>query len=439
MKIDIPDTDKPRVVIVGGGFGGLQLAKSLKGADVQVVMLDKQNYHTFQPLLYQVATSALEATAIAQPLRKIFAHQNNFYFRMAEVKEVVPSENIVKTSISDLPYDHLVIATGSQSNYFGNEGLIIHSMPMKTINEALDLRSLILQSMEKALVLSNPRKRESHMNFVITGGGPTGVELAGALGEMKQHIFPKDYPELDLSQMHIYLVHSRDRLLPALSENSSQKAEEYLEELGVDVRLNTRVLDYHGDYVQTNAGDDLIARTLIWTAGVVGAPIAGLDCITKGNRIRVDECNRVAGHENIYAIGDVAAMESEEYPGGHPMMAPVAMQQGKWLGKNLLRKISGERLLPFAYQDKGAMATVGKHKAVADLPNFSTQGWMAWFIWMGVHLFSLIGFANRVVTFFHWTVNYFSSERGVRLITRPFSLRKLRRERKKSFTEREEV
>jgi NADH dehydrogenase len=436
MQIDLPETDKPRVVIVGGGFGGLELIKSLRKADVQVVLLDKNNYHTFQPLLYQVATSALEETSVAAPYRKVFQGQKNFYYRMAEVQRVIPEEKRLETTISDVHYDYLVIATGSRSNYFGNEGLIISSMPMKTIDQALDLRSMILQNFEKALVLSNPRKKQSHMNFVIAGGGPTGVELAGALGELKHHIFPKDYPELDLSQMNIYLVQSSDRLLPALRPKASRKAKAYLEQLGVTVLLNTRVQDYSGDYVQTNTDVDLTARTLIWTAGVIGAPIEGLDrAIGKGDRILVDDRNRVQGYEDIYAIGDVAAMISEDYPKGHPMMAPIAMQQGRHLGKNIKRALKGQDTLPFKYFDKGAMATVGKKKAVVNMPNFSIYGFLAWFVWLVVHLLYLVGFENKVVTVFHWTRNYFNSDRAVRLILNTGHSKKEKRRRKRKFYE----
>ncbi len=436
MKIDLPETDKPRVLIIGGGFGGLELIRSLRKANVQVVLLDKNNYHTFQPLLYQVATSALEETSIAAPFRKVFQKQDNFFFRMAEVQRVIPEEKRVETSISDVHYDHLVIATGAQSNYFGNEGLIISSMPMKSIDQALALRSLILQNFEKALVISNPRKKQSHMNFVIAGGGPTGVELAGALGELKEHIFPKDYPELDLSMMNIYLVQSGDRLLPALNEKASRKAKEYLEKLGVQVQLNTRVQDYSGDYVQTNTEQDLTARTLIWTAGVIGAPIKGLDhAIGKGDRILVDETHRVQGYDDIYAIGDVAAMFSEAYPKGHPMMAPVAMQQGRHLGKNLKRRLRGQPERPFKYFDKGAMATVGKKKAVVNLPAFNIYGFSAWFVWLFVHLLYLVGFENKVVTVFRWMRNYFNSERAVRLILNAGMAKKEKRRRKRKLFE----
>ncbi|MCB0409404.1 MAG: NAD(P)/FAD-dependent oxidoreductase [Flavobacteriales bacterium] len=433
--MDIPDINKPRVIIVGGGFGGIELAKSLGNTDVQVVMLDKHNYHTFQPLLYQVATSALEADSIAYPIRKIFDTYPNFYFRMGEVKEVLPDENKIITSINQISYDYLVIATGAQTNYYGNEGLIISAMPMKSIPEALDLRSLILQNFEKALVISNKRKQQSLMNFVIAGGGPTGVELAGALGELKQNILPKDYPELDLSQMNIYLIHSRERLLPMLSESSSEKTKKYLEELGVTVVLNTRVLDFHGDYVQTNQEEDYIAKTLIWTAGVEGAPIDGLNAINKGNRIVVNEFNQVKGYENIFAIGDVASMETNDTHRGHPMVAPVAMQQGKHLAKNISLLLENKNPIPFQYKNKGSMATIGKNKAVVEIGKTKMSGFSAWMVWMVVHLISLVGFRNKIIATINWVKNYFSSDRGIRLIITPFVLSKAKRKRRKEFEE----
>lgn len=435
MKISIPTSDKPRVVIIGGGFAGVEIAKSLKNAGYQIVMLDKHNYHAFQPLLYQVATSALEADSIAFPLRKIFEGYKDFYFRMAEVNDVIPEENIVISSINEIAYDYLIIATGSQTNFMNNEGLTISSMPMKSITEALNLRSLIFQNFEKALVITNERKRQGLMNFVIAGAGPTGVELAGALGELKSHILPKDYPELDFSMMQIYLVQSSDRVLPALSPSSSEKAQRYLEKLGVNVVLNTWVLDYFGDYVQTNTEDDLVAKTLIWTAGVVGAPIKGIDAksIVRGNRIVVDKFNKVKGYENIFAIGDVAAMITKENPKGHPMVAPVAIQQGRWIGKNLKRIMQKKEMLPFVYHDKGAMATIGKNKAVVEMGKMKFGGAFAWYVWMFVHLMSLVGFRNRVVVFFNWARNYFNSDRGMRLIIFPFKLSKVKRQRKKAF------
>lgn len=437
MQIDIPVSEEPRVVVVGAGFAGLEAAKALGKMKVQVVLMDKNNYHTFQPLLYQVATSALEADSIAFPIRKIFKDYKNFFFRLAEVQSVDAEKKTIYTDIGDLDYDYLVVATGSQTNYFGMEGLILRSMPMKTILEALDLRSLILQNFEQALGIKNKRKKESYTNFVIAGAGPTGVELAGALGELKQHILPNDYPELDFDQMHIYLVQSGDRVLPALSTKSSERAKKYLEDLGVEVVLGTRVVDYFGDYVQTNTGKDFTARTLIWTTGVVGVPINGIsaESINRGKRILVNEINEVANHPGIYAIGDIASMESEDFPRGHPMVAPVAMQQGQLLAKNIAALISGNKPKPFVYQDKGAMATVGKHKAVVEMGKMKIGGAMAWYIWMLVHLFSLAGFRNKVIVFFNWIRSYINSDKGVRLILKKYDRGKVKKKRMKELEE----
>ena len=438
MVIDIPNDKKSRVVIVGGGFGGIQLAKTLKNKDVQVVIVDKNNFHTFQPLLYQVATSVLEAESIAYPIRKIFSGAKNIFFRVGEVTKIDSENNKIFLGNDELSYDHLVIATGAKTNFFGNEGLIINSMPMKSIIEALDLRSMILQNFEKALRNSNERKRKGMMNFVIAGAGPTGVELAGAMGELKLKVLPKDYPELDFNQMNVYLVQSGDRVLPMLSEKSSEKAKKYLEKLGVNVVLNTRVLDVFGDYVQTSTGEDIIARTLIWTAGVTGNPVEGLgaEAIQKGNRIDVDEFNKVKRYDNIYAIGDVACMRSEEYPRGHPMIAPPAMQQGKNLGKNILRQQKGKEPKPFKYFDKGAMATVGKNKAVVEMGKTKLGGTFAWMVWMVVHLMALVGFRNRVITLFNWTKNYFNSDRGMRLMITKFDPSEDRRRKKRMMKKR---
>jgi NADH dehydrogenase len=435
MVIDIPNKKKGRVVVIGGGFGGIQVAKKLAKKDFQVVIVDKNNYHIFQPLLYQVATSVLEAESIAYPIRKIFKKAKNVYFRQGEVTAIRPEENTIELENDEMQYDHLVIASGAKTNFFGNEGLIISAMPMKSVLEALDLRSMILQNFEKTLRNSNERKRQGMMNIVIAGAGPTGVELAGALGELKQHVLPKDYPELDFDQMNVYIVQSGDRVLPMLSEKSSERAKKYLEKLGVTVVLNTRVLDFFGDYVQTSAERDIIARTLIWTAGVIGNPVEGLgsESVNKGGRIEVDEFNRVKGYDNIYAIGDVASMVSEDYPRGHPMVAPVAMQQGVNFAKNLVRSVKGQPMKPFQYKDKGAMATVGKNKAVVEMNKIKLGGTPAWFIWMAVHLMSLVGFRNKVITFFNWTKNYFNSDRGMRLIITKFDLYEQKRKRKKQW------
>lgn len=436
MLIDIPNKRKARIVIIGGGFGGIQLAKMFRRKDVQVVIVDKNNYHTFQPLMYQVATSVLEAEAIAYPIRKIFNKYSNIYFRLGEVTKIDSENKLIEFGNDSLSYDYLIIASGAKTNYFGNEGLTISSMPMKNILESLDLRTMLLQNMEHALLINNDRKKQGLLNVVIAGAGPTGVELAGALGELKKKVFVKDYPELDLSKMNIYLVHSRDRVLPMLSEKSSERAKKYLEKLGVTVVLNTRVLDIFGDYVQTNTGEDIIAKTLIWTAGVQGAPVGGIDAslINKSNRIMVNEFNQVIGHEDVFAIGDVCCMETEDFPRGHPQVAPVAMQQGKLLGKNLLGKIMrNQTFKPFVYKDKGAMATVGKNKALVEMKGMKMGGAFAWFVWMAVHLLSLVGFRNKMITMFNWIKNYFNSDRGMRLIITQFDLMEEKRKRRKAF------
>ena len=432
MVIDIPHNKTSRVVVIGGGFGGIQLAKTLRNKDVQVVIVDKNNYHTFQPLLYQVATSVLESESIAYPIRKVFKNAKNVFFRLGEVTKIDPEVNKIYLGNDELSYDHLVLATGAKTNFFGNDGLIVNAMPMKSIIEALDLRSMILHNFEKALRNSNERKRKGMMNFVIAGAGPTGVELAGAMGELKLHVLPHDYPELNFNQMNIYLVQSGGRVLPMLSEKSSDRAQKYLERLGVEVVLNTRVLDVSGDYVQTSTEEDIIAKTLIWTAGVTGNPVEGLgkEAIIKGNRIDVDDFHRVKGYDNIYAVGDVACMRSQGYPHGHPMVAPPAMQQGLNLGKNLLRKQNGKAMKTFKYKDKGAMATVGKNKALVEIGKFHSRGTFAWFIWMGVHLMALVGFRNRLITLFNWTKNYFNSDRGMRLMISKYDPSEERRKKK---------
>ncbi|MBL7897660.1 MAG: NAD(P)/FAD-dependent oxidoreductase [Crocinitomicaceae bacterium] len=436
MLIEIPNKKKARVVIIGGGFGGIQLAKMFKNKDVQVVIVDKNNYHTFQPLMYQVATSALEAESIAYPIRKIFNKSKNVFFRLGEVTRIDHEKKMIEFGNDTLEYDYLVIASGAKTNYFGNEGLTISAMPMKSILESLDLRTMLLQNFEHALLINNERKKQGMMNVVIAGAGPTGVELAGALGELKRSVFPKDYPELDLSKMNIYLVQSGDRVLPMLSPKSSEKAKKYLEKLGVTVVLNTRVLDYFGDYVQTDTGQDIIAKTLIWTAGVTGNPVKGMpkETIGRGDRIQVDEFNQVKGMPDVFAIGDVACMVQKDYPNGHPQVAPAAMQQGKLLGKNLVNKICYNKAMkPFKYKDKGAMATVGKNKALVEMGKMKIGGAVAWFIWMVVHLMSLVGFRNKVVTMFNWVKNYFNSDRGMRLIITQFDLQEEKRKRRKEF------
>lgn len=421
--MNIPRSNCPRIIIIGGGFGGVSLVEKLSKKDVQVVLLDKNNYHTFQPLLYQVSTGGLEPDSIAYPLRKVLIGYDNFFFRLAEVTEILAEKKMLKTTIGEISYDYLVIATGSETNFFGNDELEKHAMAMKTIPQSLNLRSLILENFEQALLTDDYHERDALMNFVIVGGGPTGVELAGALAEIKKGILPKDYPDLDTRRAQINLVQGGDRLLNAMSEKASKKAEEFLEELGVQVWKNVRVTSYDGKTVRTKTDLTFETATLVWAAGVKGATIKGLDAkelMAAGNRLPVNEFNQVVGYEDIFAIGDIACMQTEDTPNGHPMMAQPAIQQGRNLGENLIRLLDGKPLKPFEYKDKGSMATVGRNKAVCDLKNIRFQGVFAWFVWMFVHLFFLIGFRNRVVVFVNWVYNYIRFDREARLIIRPF-------------------
>jgi NADH dehydrogenase len=414
----IADIGKPRIVIVGGGFAGIELAKSLRNADVQVVLMDKHNHHAFQPLLYQVATAGLEADSIVYPFRKIFENQKNFYFRMAEVERVDTARQVVHTTIGDLTYDYLVIATGATTNYYGNAEIQEHAIPIKTIEDAIALRNKILSNFERALLTDDDEQMNSLIDYVIVGGGPTGVEIAGALAELKLHVFPQDYKELDFIKMDIHLIQSGPRLLNGMSDEASKKAHEFLKKLGVQVWLNSRVKSYDGYTVEFENGQKLITRTLIWAAGVCGVPVPGLreESVLKGNRLQVDIYNRVLGYKNIFAIGDVAAMITRSTPQGHPMMAPPAMQQGKLLGKNLLCLLQGKPMKAFKYTDQGSMATIGRNKAVVDLHAFKTQGILAWFVWMFVHLISIVGYRNRLVVLMNWMWSYFSYDKGMRLI-----------------------
>ncbi len=421
--MNIPQTSFPRVIIIGGGFAGLAAARGLEEQDLQVVLIDKHNYHTFQPLLYQVATGGLEPDSIAFPLRKRFNDVENFFFRLTEVLNINTDKNTIETTIGNLEYDELIIATGSKTNFFGNTNIEKYAMEMKSVPQALNIRSLVLENFEEALLETNLEKRRALMNFVIVGGGPTGVELAGALAEMKKGILPKDYPDLDIRQMKINLIQSSGELLKGMSNKASEKAEDFLIKLGVDVWKDLRVLNYDGTTVTTNSDDHFNAETVIWAAGVKGESINGLqqEClIERANRFKVDKYNKVIGYNNVYAIGDVACMQTEKYQFGHPMMAQPAIQQGTLLAKNILTKFNGKKLKPFKYNDKGAMATIGRNKAVVDLPRLKFQGVFAWFVWMFVHLFSLIGFRNKVIVFMNWMYNYIRFDRETRLIIRPY-------------------
>lgn len=420
--IDVPAHNVPRLVIIGGGFGGIELAKKLKNEPIQIVLIDQNNYHTFQPLLYQVATAGLEADSIVYPLRKIFRHQQNFFFRMARVTEIVAEQNILVTSIGKISYDYLVIATGSTTNFFGLKSIEQQAMPMKSVTEALNLRSLMLQNFEAALQINDPDEQASYLNFVVVGGGPTGVEMAGSLAELKKHVLPNDYSELDFKKMQIYLIEASDRLLNGMSDVSGQKALKFLQNFDVHVLLNTAVVNYDGVVVETKDGKKIPTRTFIWSAGVMGNVVKGIDAssVLRGNRIAVDEFCKVKNYQNVFAVGDVACMILSDYPRGHAMVAPVAIQQGHLLAKNLLNLLQNKPLKPFKYLDKGSMATVGRNRAVVESGAFKTQGLIAWFMWMAVHLMTLVGFRNKVVTFFNWMWSYLNYDRGIRLIIRPY-------------------
>lgn len=413
----------PKIVIIGGGFGGIELARHLDDKPVDIIMLDKHNYHTFQPLLYQVATGGLEADSIAFPLRKIFEGQKNFRFRIAEVMKINPEENSLDTTIGKIEYDYLVIATGSTTNFFGNKQTEHFSMPMKSIPEALNLRSMILQNLEEAILLGTKEEREPYLNFVVVGAGPTGVELSGAITELRNHILHKDYPELNKEEMKVYLVEGLPKVLQVMSEQASEKSTQFLKEMGVHVMTNTMVKEYDGKKISFGDGKSIKTHNVIWSAGVMGQVIKGLpkEVIAKGNRIQTDDRNLVTGQTNIYAIGDVAAIITNDTPKGHPGVAPVAIQQGKHLAKNFVKIINNEPTEPFKYFDKGSMATVGRNKAVVDIGKIRFQGFFAWLTWMFVHLMSLVSFRNKVVVFINWIGSYFSYNGGTRLIIRKFS------------------
>ncbi|WP_080237213.1 NAD(P)/FAD-dependent oxidoreductase [Spirosoma rigui] len=422
LSLNIPDTTKPRVVIIGGGFGGMNLAKSLRNADVQVVLFDKQNYNGFWPLLYQVATAGLEPDAIAEPFRKMFDGQDDFHFRMVRVNKIDPAAKTVTTLIGDLHYDYLIIASGSKSNFFGNEQIQKYSFPLKTVPEALNIRSQFLQCFEQASITRDPAERQSLLNFVIAGAGPTGVEMAGSLAEMRKHVLPSDYPGLDFSQMNIYVVEGLGKVLPPMSDEAGQKAQKYLEELGVIVKLNTMVENYDGETVTFKGGEQIKTQTLVWGAGVTGAMIEGIPAeSTERGRILVDPINRVQGLTDVFAIGDIAFMKLDKYPKGHPGVAQPAIQQGEHLAKNIRRMLKNEPTTPFEYFDKGSLAIVGRSKAVADLPgNVHLSGFIAWMAWLFVHIFYLVGFRSKLVVFSNWMYRLFTYERGTRLIIRPF-------------------
>lgn len=423
-EICLPDSSLPRVVVIGGGFAGISLVKKLKNKPVQIVVLDKNNFHQFQPLLYQVATSGIEPDSIVFPLRKLFNGYKNVFFRMAMVNEIQSESNTIITDIGTVEYDHLVIATGSTTNFFGLQDVQQHSVGMKTIQEALDIRSLILQNLEKAVVTCDEAERNALTNFAIVGGGPAGVETAGAMAEFKKYILPKDYPELDSSMMSIYLIEAEDELLNAMSDKSSENALKFLNKLGVDIRLNTSVQSYDGLNIKTDKAVLLQAKTMIWTAGVKGNVPTGInkENIARGNRILVDDYCSIKGYKNIYAVGDIAAIVSDHYPSGHPMVAQVSIQQGKQLANNILLQLQGKERKKFSYKDKGSLATIGKRKAVADIGKLRFGGYIAWLLWSVVHLLSISGFRNKLLVGLNWVWSYFTYDKGNRLIIRKFRI-----------------
>lgn len=414
----IPSSDRQRIVLLGGGFGGLQLARKLGGSQYQVVLLDKHNYHQFQPLLYQVATSGLEPSSILFPFRKIFQRHKNVHFRLAEVLHVDTEKKCIQTSNGDLSYDHLVVATGAGNNFFGNARIEKSAFPMKSLNESLYLRNTILERFEGALD-KDTSSTDPLMTFVIVGAGPTGVELAGTLAEMKRFILPKDYPELDFGHMKIILVEGAERVLSAMHPDSSKKALQYLEKLGVEVRLSMRVKDYYGKIVYLSNDETIDSETLIWAAGIQGNYVDGIpeEARGPGNRMRVNEFNQVLGLENVYAIGDIALMESDSnYPKGHPQMAQTAIQQANNLAVNFKNAAIGKQMKAFHYRNLGSMATIGRNKAVVELPRRKFAGFFAWMVWMFVHLRSILGVRNKWIVFINWVWNYFTYNLSLRLI-----------------------
>lgn len=419
MSFNIAKEDKKRVVIVGGGFGGLKLANKLKKSGFQVVLIDKNNYHQFPPLIYQVASAGMEPTSISFPFRKIFQHRKDFYFRMAEVRAVFPEKNMIQTSIGKAEYDYLVLAAGTTTNFFGNKHIEEEAMPMKTVSEAMGLRNAILANLERALTCSDKQEQQSLLNVVIVGGGATGVEVAGVLSEMKKFVLPNDYPDMPASMMNIYLIEAGTRLLSGMSEESSEHAEKFLHEMGVNILLNNRVVDYQDHKVMLEDGSEISTRTFIWVSGVTGVTFGNMSpaVIGHGGRIKVDAFNRVEGLSNVFAIGDQCIQVTDkDYPKGHPQLAQVAIQQGKLLAENLVRLEKGQEMQPFHYRNLGSMATVGRNRAVAEFSKVKTQGWFAWVLWLVVHLRSILGVRNKVVVLLNWIWNYFTYDQSMRMI-----------------------
>ena len=415
-----------KIIIVGGGFGGLKLARKLNNKPgFEILLIDKFNYHQFQPLFYQVATAGLDASNISFPLRKAFQKSKNIRIRITDLKQIVPTENKIITGIGEEQYDVLVLATGADTNFFGNQKLEEYAFPMKSTVEALQLRYKLVQNFEDALATKDPEELQRLMNIVVVGGGPTGVEISGALAEMKRYVLPKDYPELDFSAMNIFLLEGTHKTLGHMTERSSEQSKKYLEKLGVKVMTAAHVKDYDGKNVLLGDGQSIPSATVVWAAGVKGNIPGGVDksLIARGNRIKVDRFNKVPGVQNVYAIGDLAYMETSAYPNGHPQVATVAIQQAKLLGRNLLKLNKGATdLKEYEYKDKGTMATVGRNLAVCDIPKPKLHfgGWFAWIIWMSLHLMLILGVKNKFFVFINWLYNYFTYDQSLRLIFKEF-------------------
>lgn len=418
MNPNIPETNHKRVVIIGGGFGGLKVIDELRKSGFQIVLVDRTNYHQFQPLLYQVATAGLNAGSIAFPFRKDFRHYPDFHFRMAEVSRILPEENAIETNIGTIQYDYLIIAAGTTTNYYGMQNIQTHALPMKSVIEAMALRTNLLTQLELALTEIDPEKRKQLLNITIVGGGATGVEIAGALSEMKRYVLQKDYPELSASSFNIYLIEGNSRLLSVMSEQASAKAQEFLDRMGVKILLDTRVTDYTDGFLRFANGKSIPAKTVIWVSGVTANRFEGIpkENIGHGGRILTDEFNRVQNQVNIFAIGDICLQTEADFPQGHPQVAQVAIQQGKQLARNLQRLARQDIMQPFHYRDLGTLATVGRNKAVADLPHFKTQGFIAWLLWIVVHLRSILGVRNRLEILLNWMWNYLTYDQAIRLI-----------------------
>lgn len=423
MSINIQRNQKKRVVIVGGGLGGLRLAEDLYGSGMQVVLIDKNNFHQFPPLIYQIASAGIDPSSISFPFRQIFRKRKDFYFRMAEARMVDTEKKILQTSIGKIDYDYLVLAAGATTNFFGNKNIEEWAIPMKTVPEAMGLRNALLSNFERALTCATEEERQELLNVVIVGGGATGVEIAGALSEMKRYVIPYDYPDMDSSLMHIYLIEAGDRLLAGLSQESSQKAYDFLKSMGVDIQFGKMVTDYRDHKVIMKDGTEIPTRTFLWVSGIRANAMPGIDesHLGRGFRFKVDEFNRIPGVEDVFAIGDQCLQTSDAaYPNGHPQVAQVAIQQAKNLAKNLKKIANGadnSQLTAFHYKNLGSMATIGRNKAVVEIGKFRSQGFFAWVLWLVVHLRSILGVKNKVMVLLNWLWKYVSYNDSIRMIT----------------------